>query len=162
MRQKVLVVDDEISICDLVRINLEAEGYEVKIANDGLSALKRIEDFNPNLLVLDIMLPGVNGFEICKKVTSENPIPIIMLTAKSDIVDKVLGLELGADDYITKPFHTRELIARVKALLRRTSNEIKNESPRPISNSLNKLLYCFTIYKLVTSCLSPCDNIMIR
>ncbi|MCX8129821.1 MAG: response regulator transcription factor [Clostridia bacterium] len=120
MAQKILIVDDEISICDLLKITLKSEGYEVETSHDGLDALKRIQAFKPDLMILDLMLPGMNGFDICKKVTLEEPIPIIMLTAKTDIVDKILGLELGADDYITKPFHARELAARVKALLRRT------------------------------------------
>ncbi|MDP4182637.1 MAG: response regulator transcription factor [Bacillota bacterium] len=123
MRPKILVVDDEVAICDLLKINLELEGYEVITAYDGETALKSIESNNPDLLILDIMLPKVNGYDICRKVTNERPVPIIMLTAKTDLIDKVLGLELGADDYITKPFHTRELTARVKALLRRVSKE---------------------------------------
>ncbi len=123
MKQKILVVDDEAAICDLLKLNLEAEGYEVLISNDGEGALKKIEAYSPDLLILDIMLPRINGFDVCRKVTSSKPIPIIMLTAKSDLVDKVLGLELGADDYVTKPFHARELTARVKALLRRISKD---------------------------------------
>ncbi|HEY9061190.1 MAG TPA: response regulator transcription factor [Pseudobacteroides sp.] len=126
MKPKILVVDDEASICDLVKINLELEGYEVSTAGDGEAALKSIELLNPDLLILDIMLPKINGYDICKKVTYERAIPVIMLTAKTDLIDKVLGLELGADDYITKPFHARELTARVKALLRRVSKEMKN------------------------------------
>jgi len=126
MKPKILVVDDEASICDLVKINLELEGYEVSTAGDGEAALKSIELINPDLLILDIMLPRINGYDICKKVTYEKGIPVIMLTAKTDLIDKVLGLELGADDYITKPFHARELVARVKALLRRVSKEAKN------------------------------------
>jgi two-component system, OmpR family, response regulator VicR len=134
MKQRILVVDDEIPICDLLKINLEAEGYEVDTSYDGIDALKKIDSLEPNLLVLDIMLPGMNGFEICKKVIAERPIPIIMLTAKADLVDKILGLEIGADDYITKPFHTRELVARVKALLRRVVNEPKNGAPKHLSS----------------------------
>jgi DNA-binding response OmpR family regulator len=126
MKPKILVVDDEASICDLVKINLELEGYEVSTAGDGEAALRSIELINPDLLILDIMLPKINGYDICKKVTYERAIPVIMLTAKTDLIDKVLGLELGADDYITKPFHARELTARVKALLRRVSKEVKN------------------------------------
>lgn len=133
MKQKILVVDDEVSICDLIKINLEAEGYEVALAYDGAAALKKVDTFKPDLMVLDVMLPEVNGFEVCKKVTQEKQIPIIMLTAKSDLVDKVLGLELGADDYITKPFHPRELIARVKVLFRRLSGE-KSAPAKTLSN----------------------------
>lgn len=123
MKQKILIVDDEEAICNLLRINLEAEGYEVYVSYDGENALKKVETVEPDLLILDIMLPRINGFDVCRKVTSSKPIPIIMLTAKSDLVDKVLGLELGADDYVTKPFHARELTARVKALLRRMSRD---------------------------------------
>jgi len=126
MKSKILVVDDEIPICDLLKINLEMEGYDVKTANDGEEALKLIDAYEPDLLILDVMLPKVNGYEICKKVTMERPIPIIMLTAKTDLIDKVLGLELGADDYVTKPFHARELTARVKALFRRISKDSVN------------------------------------
>lgn len=139
MKQKILVVDDEISICDLLRISLEAEGYEVSLAHDGRDALKKIAAINPDLLILDLMLPEINGFDICRSVTSERAIPIIMLTAKADLIDKVLGLELGADDYITKPFHTRELIARVKALLRRVSHEPTATSNKVLSNHHLKL-----------------------
>ncbi|MCX7711994.1 MAG: response regulator transcription factor [Clostridia bacterium] len=133
MKQKILVVDDEAPICDLLKINLESEGYEVAIAFDGRDALKKVESFKPDLMILDVMLPEINGFEICKRVTAERPIPIIMLTAKSDLVDKVLGLELGADDYITKPFHPRELIARVKVLFRRISSD-KNTPSKILEN----------------------------
>lgn len=133
MNQKILVVDDEASICDLLKINLEAEGYEVSLAYDGRSALEKVEAFKPDLIILDVMLPEIDGFEVCKKITFEKSIPIIMLTAKSDLVDKVLGLEIGADDYITKPFHPRELLARVKVLFRRISGE-KNGSLKVLSN----------------------------
>lgn len=121
MEKKILVVDDEVSICDLLKITFEEEGYVVDTAYSGRDAIRKLEFFNPDLLILDVMLPGMSGFTICEKVTSEMSIPVILLTAKSDLADKVLGLELGADDYITKPFHTRELIARVKALLRRST-----------------------------------------
>lgn len=134
MKRKILVVDDEAAICDLLKINLQSEGYEVGTSQDGRDALKKIETFKPDLMILDLMLPEISGFDICRKVTAEKPIPIIMLTAKSDLVDKVLGLELGADDYITKPFHTRELIARVKALLRRVSVDSKANMPKILTN----------------------------
>ena len=134
MKQRILVVDDEIPICELLKINLESEGYEVSTASDGKEALTKLDSFRPELMILDIMLPEVNGFEICRKVTAERPIPIIMLTAKTDLIDKVLGLELGADDYITKPFHTRELIARVKALFRRIAQDTKPSAARSLVN----------------------------
>jgi DNA-binding response OmpR family regulator len=134
MTQKILVVDDEISICDLVKINLETEGYMVEISTDGKDALLKVASFKPDLLILDLMLPGMSGLDICREITTNNPIPIIMLTAKSDLVDRVLGLELGADDYITKPFQTRELLARVKALLRRVSRNMEDIPPVKITN----------------------------
>lgn len=138
MKQKILIVDDEVAICDLLKINLEAEGYEVFVSYDGENALRKVETLEPDLLILDIMLPKINGFDVCRKVTSIRPIPIIMLTAKSDLVDKVLGLELGADDYVTKPFHARELTARVKALLRRMSRDsgVLSESRHLINGPL--------------------------
>lgn len=122
MNEKILVVDDEASIQDLLKLELEFEGYIVDTASDGQEALEKVDSFNPDLMILDLMLPKMNGYDVCKKVSAQKSIPIIMLTAKTDIIDRVLGLELGADDYITKPFDNRELIARVKALLRRSSN----------------------------------------
>lgn len=140
MKQRILVVDDEISICDLLKLSLEGEGYEVCTACDGREALRKVGAFDPDLMILDVMLPEMNGFEVCKKVTADKPIPIIMLTAKSDLVDKVLGLELGADDYLTKPFHTRELTARIKALLRRVSPEAKAPAPRHLKNGCLEMI----------------------
>jgi two-component system response regulator VicR len=134
MKQKILVVDDEAAICDLLKISLQAEGYDIAVSNDGRDALLKLASWKPDLLILDLMLPGLNGFDICKKVTAENPIPIIMLTAKADLVDKVIGLELGADDYVTKPFHVRELTARVKALLRRVGAEARTVTPKKLKN----------------------------
>ncbi|PKM83968.1 MAG: DNA-binding response regulator [Firmicutes bacterium HGW-Firmicutes-13] len=129
MKKKVLVVDDEKTLVKALTFNLEKEGYEVVTAYDGEEALKQVESDNPDLVILDLMLPGLDGFEVCRRVRKNLDIPIIMLTAKGDDIDKILGLELGADDYITKPFNPRELIARVKAILRRTdsqSSSIKN------------------------------------
>ncbi len=126
MNKKILVVDDEVNICELLKMELEFEGYEVVVCHDGLEALKAFETEEVDLILLDIMLPGMNGFEVCKKITAVSDVPVLMLTAKTDIVDKVLGLEFGADDYITKPFDMRELLARIKVLLRRSN--IKNES----------------------------------
>ncbi len=140
MSNKILVVDDEISICDLIRVNLESEGYRVAVSQDGLDAIEKFKSFKPNLVVLDLMLPYLNGYEVCKKITLENPVPIIMLTAKSDLVDKVLGLELGADDYMTKPFHMRELTARIKALLRRTSIITDTSSTEILKNGAVEII----------------------
>ena len=119
MAKKIVVVDDEKPIADILQFNLEKEGYDVLTANDGDEALELILKEVPDLVLLDIMLPGKDGMEICREVRKSHDMPIIMLTAKDDEIDKVLGLELGADDYVTKPFSTRELIARVKANLRR-------------------------------------------
>lgn len=117
--KKILVVDDEKPISDIIKFNLVKEGYNVVCAFDGDEALKMVYQVNPDLVILDVMLPKLDGFQVCRKVRESFSMPIIMLTAKEEEVDKVLGLELGADDYITKPFGMRELIARVKANLRR-------------------------------------------
>ncbi|MBA4538292.1 response regulator transcription factor [Bacillus aquiflavi] len=119
MDKKILVVDDEKPIADILQFNLKKEGYDVHCAYDGNEALKMVEELRPDLILLDIMLPQRDGMEVCREVRKKHEMPIIMLTAKDSEIDKVLGLELGADDYVTKPFSTRELIARVKANLRR-------------------------------------------
>jgi two-component system, OmpR family, response regulator VicR len=119
MNKKILVVDDEKPIADILQFNLKKEGYEVVCAYDGEEALQKVEEFVPDLILLDIMLPQKDGMEVCREVRKKYDMPIIMLTAKDSEIDKVLGLELGADDYVTKPFSTRELLARVKANLRR-------------------------------------------
>ncbi len=115
----ILIVDDEPNIIELGRLYLQNEGYKVEAANDGLEALRQFEALKPALIVLDLMLPGLNGWEVCKKIRVVSDTPIIMLTARTDDVDKIVGLELGADDYMTKPYNPRELVARVKAVLRR-------------------------------------------
>jgi len=120
MKEKILVVEDEKPIADILKYNLEKEGYGVVLAYDGEEALDKAYQESPHLIILDIMLPKMDGFTVCKKLREHLTVPVIMLTAKEEEVDKVLGLELGADDYITKPFSTRELIARIKANLRRT------------------------------------------
>ncbi|MCY9091838.1 two-component system response regulator PhoP [Bacillus mojavensis] len=133
MNKKILVVDDEESIVTLLQYNLERSGYEVITASDGEEALKRAETENPDLIVLDVMLPKLDGIEVCKQLRQQKLMfPILMLTAKDEEFDKVLGLELGADDYMTKPFSPREVNARVKAILRRSemaapSKDMKNE-----------------------------------
>ncbi|BCS80086.1 response regulator [Anaerocellum diazotrophicum] len=117
----ILVVDDEKPIVDIIKFNLEKEGYKVTASYDGEDALNRIKNESFDMVLLDVMLPKLDGFSVCKKVREFSDVPIIMITAKADEVDKVLGLELGADDYITKPFGIRELIARIRANLRRTA-----------------------------------------
>lgn len=119
-KKKILVVDDEKNIGDILKINLEKEGYSVLVAMDGEEGLSLALSENPDLVLLDVMLPKMDGFEVCKKIRQKSEIPIVMLTARSEEIDKILGLELGADDYVTKPFSVRELLARVKANLRRT------------------------------------------
>lgn len=121
--KQVLVVEDEKPISDIVKFNLENEGYEVLTAFDGEEALEMVEEHGPDLILLDIMLPKIDGLEVCRRVRKDHDMPIIMVTAKDQEIDKVLGLELGADDYMTKPFSNRELVARVKANLRRQATD---------------------------------------
>lgn len=118
-KQKILIVDDDNNIAELVSLYLTKECFETMIVNDGESALSAVDSFAPNLILLDLMLPGIDGYQVCREVRAKSAIPIIMLSAKGEIFDKVLGLELGADDYIEKPFDSKELVARVKAVLRR-------------------------------------------
>ncbi len=120
MGQRVLVVDDEAAIVELVSYNLSREGFEVLVTADGAEALKMARKEAPDLVILDVMLPSMSGLDVCRQLRRETEIPIILLTARKDEVDRVLGLELGADDYVTKPFSPRELVARVKAILRRS------------------------------------------
>ncbi len=119
--QKIAVVEDEQAISDIIKYNLQKEGYEVHVAYDGEAGVRLIQEVDPDLILLDIMMPKLDGLQVCKKVRQTKETPIIMLTAKAEEIDKVVGLELGADDYMTKPFGMRELIARIKANLRRTS-----------------------------------------
>jgi len=121
--KKILVVDDEKPIVDILRFNLQKEGYGVIEAYDGEEAVRKAADHNPDLILLDVMLPKLDGFGACKKIREKQSTPILMLTAREEEVDKVLGLELGADDYITKPFSVRELMARIRANMRRNSGE---------------------------------------
>lgn len=119
--EKILVVDDDTNICELLRLYLEKEGYVVKIVNDGVSEINAFKQENPDLTLLDIMIPKLDGWQVCREIRKFSDKPIIMLTAKGETFDKVLGLELGADDYVTKPFDTKEVVARIKAVLRRTA-----------------------------------------
>ena len=119
MTEKILVVDDEKPIADILRYNLEQAGYEVIVAYDGEEAVAKAKSAAPDLMILDIMLPRLDGFSVCRQVRTFSQVPILMLTAKEEELDKILGLELGADDYVTKPFSPREIVARVKAILRR-------------------------------------------
>lgn len=118
-KQRILIVDDDANIAELISLYLMKECYETMIVGDGEEALKRFPEFKPNLVLLDLMLPGMDGYQVCRELRSSSQVPIIMLSAKGEIFDKVLGLELGADDYMIKPFDSKELVARVKAVLRR-------------------------------------------
>ena len=118
-RQKILIVDDDNNIAELISLYLTKECFETMIVNDGESVLPVLDTFRPNLMLLDLMLPGMDGYQVCREVRAKSALPIIMLSAKGEIFDKVLGLELGADDYMEKPFDSKELVARVKAVLRR-------------------------------------------
>ncbi len=118
-KQKVLIVDDDNNIAELISLYLTKECYETRIVNDGEEALRVFPEFKPNIILLDLMLPGIDGYQVCREIRMTSQVPIIMLSAKGEIFDKVLGLELGADDYMIKPFDSKELVARVKAVLRR-------------------------------------------
>lgn len=120
---KILIVDDDENICEVIKMYLETTGYNVKIAHDGKAAKEEFVNFSPNLVVLDMMLPGIDGMEVLKWIRKDSNVPVIMLTAKGETFDKVLALEIGADDYVVKPFEPKELLARVKAVMRRYSGE---------------------------------------
>ena len=119
VKQKILTVNDDNNIAELISLYLTKECYDTKIVNDGEQALIAFEHYKPNMLLLDLMLPGIDGYQVCREIRAKSDVPIIMLSAKGEVFDKVLGLELGADDYILKPFDSKELVARVKAVLRR-------------------------------------------
>ena len=131
--EKILVVDDDSNICELIRLYLEKEGYTVKIVNDGVSAVNAFKQENPDLMLLDIMLPKLDGWQVCREIRKFSDKPIIMLTAKGETFDKVLGLELGADDYMTKPFDTKEMVARIKAVLRRAGSSNNAAAPKEVN-----------------------------
>ena len=131
-KQKILIVDDDYNIAELIALYLTKECYETCIVGDGEEAVRQFDQFQPNLVLLDLMLPGIDGYEVCRRIRKQSDVPIIMLSAKGEIFDKVLGLELGADDYMMKPFDAKELVARVKAVLRRFRNE-PAEAPAPVA-----------------------------
>ncbi len=128
-KQKILIVDDDNNIAELIALYLTKECFETSIVNDGEEALKQFQTFGPNLILLDLMLPGIDGYQVCREIRQKSDVPIIMLSAKGETFDKVLGLELGADDYIIKPFDSKELVARVRAVLRRF--QVKETTPAP-------------------------------
>lgn len=128
-KQKILIVDDDENIAELISLYMTKECFETKIVYDGESALREVSGFAPDLILLDLMLPGIDGYQVCREVRQKSQTPIIMLSAKGEVFDKVLGLELGADDYLEKPFDTKELVARVKAVLRRYKTAAPTQPP---------------------------------
>ena len=145
MPRKVLIVEDDRNIADLLRLYLEKEGMDCQVAGDGLVGLEKFNQFQPDILLLDIMLPGMDGWSVCRKVRESSKVPIIMLTAKGELEDKVSGLEMGADDYITKPFEMKEVLARVHAVLRRFGEEDQVEKKL----SFDKLVINLDSYELL-------------
>lgn len=145
--EKILVVDDDTNICELLRLYLEKDRYSVCIANDGEEAVREFNDQNPDLVILDIMLPKLDGWQVCREIRKTSEKPIIMVTAKGETFDKVLGLELGADDYVVKPFDTKEVIARVKAVLRRTCSNTEVDNNKKVE--FDNLLINLTNYELI-------------
>lgn len=128
-KQRILIVDDDENIAELISLYLAKECFDTKIVSNGEDALKAFETYEPNLILLDLMLPGIDGYQVCREIRAKSGVPIIMLSAKGEVFDKVLGLELGADDYILKPFDSKEMVARVRAVLRRY-HPIKSEAPQ--------------------------------
>ena len=155
-KQKILIVDDDLNIAELISLYLTKECYETTIVQDGIAALESFKNNDYNLILLDLMLPGIDGYEVCREIRKTSNIPIIMLSAKGEIFDKVLGLELGADDYIIKPFDSKELVARVKAVLRRFNNTTPISVPvatpdapsQPIATDSNIVKYTDLIINL--------------
>ena len=131
-KQKIMIVDDDANIAELISLYLTKECFDTQIVHDGEEALKTFETYKPSLILLDLMLPGIDGYQVCREIRAKSQTPIIMLSAKGEIFDKVLGLELGADDYMEKPFDSKELVARVKAVLRRTQPAKPAETPSDV------------------------------
>jgi DNA-binding response OmpR family regulator len=131
-KQRILIVDDDNNIAELISLYLTKECYDTKIVNDGEEALSAFESYQPHLILLDLMLPGIDGYQVCREIRTKSNVPIIMLSAKGEVFDKVLGLELGADDYVVKPFDVKELSARVKAVLRRCQMNINQNDDEVI------------------------------
>ncbi len=146
MQKKILIVDDDKNICELLRLYLEKDGFETAIANDGEEAVQLNQKYSPDLILLDIMLPKLDGWQVCREIRKTSETPIIMLTAKGEVFDKILGLELGADDYVSKPFDTKEVVARIKAVLRRTLDNDKHSQVNEVR--YDKLKINLTNYEL--------------
>jgi len=146
LNKKILIVDDDQNICELLRLYIEKEGYTAVLAYDGQAALTQFNNLSPDLVLLDIMLPKLDGWQVCREIRKTSDTPIIMLTAKGEVFDKVLGLELGADDYVTKPFETKEIIARIKAVLRRANMQNNSDV---CEVKYDKLTINLTNYELI-------------
>lgn len=146
MQYKILIVDDDDNICELLRLYLEKDGFDTVVANDGEQAVDYAAKYSPDLILLDIMLPKLDGWQVCREIRKTSDVPIIMLTAKGETFDKILGLELGADDYVSKPFDTKEVIARIKAVLRRTHDNDKSSQISEVR--YDKLRINLTNYEL--------------
>ena len=147
-KQKILIVDDDNNIAELVALYLTKECFETRIVNDGVEALKQFHIFHPDLILLDLMLPGIDGYQVCREIRHTSDVPIIMLSAKGETFDKVLGLELGADDYIIKPFDSKELVARVRAVLRRFHVKSPSSAPKEKCVSYPDLVINLTNYSV--------------
>ena len=147
-RERILIVDDDKNICELLRLYLEKEGYETAMAHDGESALTVFDERQFDLILLDVMMPRVDGWEACRRIRAKGNTPIIMLTAKGETFDKVLGLELGADDYVVKPFDTKEVVARIKAVLRRSGRSTSSASHTDGALVFDNLVVNITKYEL--------------
>ena len=147
MQNKILIVDDDENICELLNLYLKKDGFDTSIAYNGRQAVELAENYNPDLILLDIMLPELDGWQVCREIRKKSEVPIIMLTAKGETFDKILGLELGADDYVTKPFDTKEVVARIKAVLRRSTENEKAEKQEEVR--YDKLIINLTNYELV-------------
>lgn len=147
-REKILIVDDDRNICELLRLYLEKEGYETYLAHDGESAIAVHDEMDVDLVLLDVMMPRVDGWEACRRIRAKKETPIIMLTAKGETFDKVLGLELGADDYVVKPFDTKEVVARIKAVLRRSGRTAPSNTNNDGALVFENLVVNITKYEL--------------
>ena len=145
--QKILIVDDDSNICELLRMYLNKDGFDTAIAADGEQAIDLVLKYKPDLILLDIMMPRLDGWQVCREVRKTSEVPIIMLTAKGEVFDKILGLELGADDYISKPFDTKEVLARIKAVLRRSNEKSKRNAIKEVR--FDKLVINLTNYELI-------------
>ena len=145
MNEKILIVDDDANICELLRLYLSKEGYVPVIVNDGVQAVESVETVKPALVLLDIMLPKLDGWQVCRKIRQTSDVPIIMMSAKGETFDKILGLELGADDYVVKPFDSKEVVARIKAVLRRTLAPVA-DTPKEVS--FDNLFVSITNYEM--------------